>query len=374
MQRKKNFAKVVCGVLAVSLLAAGGFSACKKEVSAAGLVDFTVSVESGRDMRVLHISDPQLTDTVNAEQYCYRYVRQVVERYDPDLILVTGDLVYGQFDPDGSIFVDYVEFMETLDTPWAPVFGNHDNESEMGVDWQCDQLENAENCLFKQRTLSGNGNYSVGLMQDGKLKRAFFMLDSNGCSRMSAASGENEHSTSSTGVQEDQREWCTRAMKRIKKHSKNTKLSMAFHIQPYFFRFALGKYVSELSDYGVDLDTFEQTSDGDFGIVGKGMKSPWDSLDETYEEIKELGVDSVFVGHEHLNSCSIVYEGIRMQYGQKCSQYDRYNKWKDGEIVGDYTHTGTPIMGGTKLTISQTDGSFVEAEIGLLLYDENWAV
>ncbi|MBQ8343185.1 MAG: metallophosphoesterase [Clostridia bacterium] len=374
MQRKRKWTKILCGVLAVSVLAVGGFSACKKKIGIADLVDFTVSVESGRDMRVLHISDPQLTDVENAENYCYRYVRQVVERYDPDLILVTGDLVYGQFDDDGTIFVDYVEFMETLDTPWAPVFGNHDNESEMGADWQCRQLENAENCLFKQRELSGNGNYSVGLVQDGKLKRAFFMLDSNGCGGMSAATRENGHSTTSVGLMDDQRAWYTGAMQRIKGYSAETKLSMAFHIQPFFFRWAIGKYIPSLAFYGLDLDTFAQTESGDFGYIGKEMKGAWGNRDNIYLEVKDLGVDSIFVGHEHLNSFSIVHDGMRMQYGQKCSQYDRYNKWVDGAIVGDYSHVGTPIMGGTMLPVSQADGNFVTENMGLLLYDEAWGV
>lgn len=372
MQRKGFFKKILCGILAVSALVCGALCGCKKKVTAADLVDFAVQVESGRDMRVLHISDPQLTDTVNAEEYCYRYVRQVVTRYDPDLILVTGDLVYGQADKDGAIFTDYVEFMDTLDTPWAPVFGNHDNESLMGVDWQCDQLENAENCLFKQRTLTGNGNYSVGLVQDGKLKRAFFMLDTNGCGNMSAATSANGHSTAMVGLQEDQKAWYRGEIERIRQHSADTKIAMAFHIQPNIFHLAIGKYVPKQTYFGVDLDTFDKTERGDFGYIATDMKGPWDRNDEMYCDLTELGIDSILVGHEHLNSFSIVAEGVRMQYGQKCSQYDRYNKWVDGVVVGDYSKTGTPILGGTMMGVSQLDGSYLLDQTGLLLYDETW--
>ena len=71
--------------------------------------------------------------------------------------------------------------MNQYDIPWAPVFGNHDNESMKGVDWQCEQLKRAKKCLFLQRELTGNGNYTVGIRKGNELKRVFFMLDSNGC-------------------------------------------------------------------------------------------------------------------------------------------------------------------------------------------------
>lgn len=146
------------------------------------LVDFTVDVEEGRDIRVLQLTDVQ---TISAEQKRYpnrisdsgkadtylgyqRYIGQVIERYDPDFIIMTGDNTYGEFDDSGEQLVALIEFMETFEIPWAPVFGNHDNESNMGVDWQCEQFENAEYCLFKQRTLTGNGNYSVGITQGGR--------------------------------------------------------------------------------------------------------------------------------------------------------------------------------------------------------------
>ncbi len=52
------------------------------------------------------------------------------------------------------------------------------DSSRLGVDWQCKQFEAAKHCLFLQRTLTGNGNYTVGIVQGGALKPFFFLLDS----------------------------------------------------------------------------------------------------------------------------------------------------------------------------------------------------
>ena len=351
----------------------------------ADLVDFVVDVEEGRDIRVLQITDPQLIDFSQirdedlglddslsvfqpnkTEDFCYRYIRQVTEAYDPDLILVTGDIIYGKFDDNGSMWTSYIEFMESLNTPWAPVLGNHDPESKMGVDWQCEQLEKAENCLFKQRELTGNGNYTVGLTQGDKLQRVFFMLDSNGVGSPSDETLRNGHTSMEAGFGKDQIDWFTAEAKKITETSSKTKLSFAFHIQMEVFADALRLY----TPFGnpTDLDKDEDAKDnGDFGYIGHLVTSGIDEDKKVWNLFKELGVDSVFVGHEHMNSCSIVYEGIRLQYGQKSSQYDQHNKIINGETVSDFTQDGTPILGGTKITLSKVDGK-IGGDTGLILY------
>ena len=156
----------------------------------ADYVDFTVDVPEGRDVRVLQLTDIQtisgeqrrypgrITDTSTAdtvERY-KKYIGQVIERCKPDFIIMTGDNVYGEFDDSGERFLEMVEFMESYRIPWAPVLGNHDAETFMGVDWMCDIYEKAEYCLFKQRTLTGNGNYTVGITQGGRLLRVFYIF------------------------------------------------------------------------------------------------------------------------------------------------------------------------------------------------------
>ena len=82
--------------------------------------------------------------------------------------------------------------------------------------------------------------------------------------------------------------------------------------------------------------------------------------------MKVLGADSIFVGHEHCNSASVVYDGIRFQYGQKSSEYDRFNCLNaDGSITGGYSKTGTSLIGGTVIVLSETDATIKDAYIYL---------
>ena len=347
-------------------------------VAALNIPDFLVEVPAGREPVVLQLSDPQICNWGDLEKWCYSYIRETVQETKPDLIIMTGDVVYGRFDPDGTLLTSLIAFMETLKTPWAPVFGNHDNESLMGVDWQCDQLETAKYCLFKQGDLTGNGNYSVGLAQNDELLRVFYMMDSNGCGapmcdsngvQTKPAAGTNVVKTSA-GFGKDQIDWYTDEITAIHEVDSDVKISFAYHIQQAIFGKAFAKYEEytpsnvngSILNNPLDLDKMETADETDFGYLGRTMKDPWDTNYTVFNGMKALGADSIFVGHEHCNSCSIVYEGVRFQFSQKSSMYDRYNSvTEDGTITGAYMEghpaDSHPLMGGTVIPVSSVDGS-----------------
>ena len=352
------------------------------EMNVFELIDFTVSVPEGREPIILQLTDPQIIDSSKArtedrlgsthkdywaadkkEERCYGYLREIITNTSPDLIIITGDIIYGEFDDNGDNMIEFVKFMESFNIPWAPVFGNHDNESKMGADWQSEQFENAENCLFLQRELTGNGNYTVGIEQGGELTRVFFMLDSNGCGNVSAESLANGHTVSYVGFGKDQIDWYTDTAKKITNVSPKTRFSAAWHIQPNVFLDALALYDTD-GTAKVFIDYVENRYDGDFGYIGAKLKGEWDIDKSVFNGLKNLGFDSIFVGHEHQNSASIVYEGVRLQYGMKSSAYDRLNYVDgSGNIEGTYYSTDTPWVGGSVIKLSEADGTISDAYI-----------
>ena len=342
------------------------------------LLDFTVTVEEGKTPVVLHITDTQIIDASqqryatrlgevlynywlpeNKEARCYGYLRELITKTKPDLILLTGDVVYGEFDDNGSALTDFIAFMESFGIPWAPVFGNHENESAKGVAWQCAQLEGAEHCLFKRNTLTGNGNYSVGLVQGGKLLRTFVMLDANGCSGASEQSLADGQMKTTFGFAEDQITWCKKLLKEVRFNFPETKITFAFHAQ-------LPQFNTALSEKGYEAGAYIERQDGeegDFGYVESLAYSPMSA--DCFATFKSLGCDSVLVGHIHTDSYSVVYEGVRLQYGQKSSTYDRINYVNAyGEIEGAYYSTETPLVGGTVMPLA-ANGDFKDPYIYL---------
>ena len=359
-------------------------------------VDFEVNVESGREAVILQLTDPQIIDSTQVRegvtysqqkrdfwqparmnQLLFNDVKALINKVKPDLILMTGDLVYGGYDDAGTSFTRLADFMDGFGIPWAPVFGNHDNESKKGVDWQCEYLTRCENCLFKQRTLTGNGNYSIGIVQGDELKRVIFMMDSNGCGAMSDESYANGHSKKSVGFGDDQIAWYTGAAEKINNRFEDIEYTFAFHIQPAVFVDALyntygfqtGGAVDENKNLvnPLNIDEREDKQPTDFGYIGRDLKTPWDQDRTVFNGMKALGADSILVGHEHCNSASVVYDGVRFQYGQKIGEYDRINfRAADGKIVGFIaieTSMGTPILGGTVMKVSESDGKISDAYI-----------
>ena len=163
---------------------------------AESLVDFTLEVPSIQGVKILQITDTELTDssqmrTANVlsssqkEEYarkniyanCFNYITELVEREKPDLIILTGDLVNGSFDDNGTMWLRLIEFMDSFNIPWAPVFGALDNQSAKGAAWQREQLALSKNCLFKAGSATGNGDYTIGITDGGVLRRVIYMLD-----------------------------------------------------------------------------------------------------------------------------------------------------------------------------------------------------
>lgn len=341
------------------------------------LIDFTVNIKDNKQPIILQLTDTQIIDsaqqrttgslkkeqaeywaTENIDECCFDYLKEIITETKPDLIIITGDIIQGEFDDKGTSLLKFVEFMEGFKIPWAPIFGNHENESKRGADWQCEQFENAKYCLFKQRELTGNGNYSIGITQNNKLLRVFYMLDSNGCTNASEESLANSHTVKSAGIASDQREWYKESIKELKVEYPNVKISFAFHIPSVIFSDAFAKYTNSRGGRTrVYIDNVDEKGKDDFGFIGADIKGEWDSENFLWNDIKEYSVDSVFVGHEHANSASVVYEGVRFQYGQKSSTYHRLNwSMSNGKIVTSYppSKNNTPLVGGTVIPLDNS--------------------
>lgn len=397
-------------------------------------VDFTITVDSGKEPVILQFADPQIMDSstkrsdtsldANAIKYwnkdsrqelAYDLMAEVVEASNPDLILVSGDNIYGRYDDDGHLHEEFVEFMESFNIPWAPILGNHDIETAKGVDWICDLYEGAPNCLFKKHTtssndtISGHGNYTIGIAQDGEMKRVIFNMDTNGCTNASDKSKacpqtiyqtNNSYNTSYGvyGLQKDQVAWFEDTAEKITGEYAGVKLSLHIHVPMNKVYTAMNDaYKAKVGDpvarmyYAFNNITPAGKflapervighTEGDFGILytlyPASFTECWDTdktngegtQDQIYDRIKAQGIDSMFLGHMHSNSVSIVYDGIRFQFGQKCTLYDsvQYINNSTGAVdaVAAWAinkQTSTPLIGGTVMKLNAA-GEIADAYI-----------
>lgn len=307
------------------------------------MLDFYVDVAREGEIRVLQITDMQtidadqrrfpdriggwkLTEWVRAknEQNLYCYIRELVQRTQPDLILITGDIIYGEFDDAGTSTMEFIEVMDSFGIPWAPIFGNHDNETYKGIDWQCEQYTNAKHALFARGTVFGNSNYSIGIRQNGELQRVICMMDSNGCGKLKIEEG----------LRDDQIAWLEQTVA-----ENDVPAFVCMHIPTRDFYDALMQSgYQETPDTHDHFASFEigktvPARAGDFGKKNYPLYEN-DASVRLLPLCKKYNIDGVFVGHYHCISTSIAYEGVRFTFGLKTGVYDSY----------DPEHTGGTLI------------------------------
>ena len=311
-------------------------------------MDFTLQFPD-RDIKILQITDMQVIDSsqqrypdrLRQEEYekwlpetkeknLYCYIRELVSRTTPDLIIITGDITYGEFDDSGKSLEEFIDFMDSFGIPWAPVYGNHDNETYIGIEKQNAMYENSKHGIFKKGNVFGNGNYSIAIKQGEKVIRTICMMDSNGCGKLGIAQG----------FREDQLEWLKETSNEC-----DVPLFCCFHIPTKDFSDA---YIA--AGYQTKSDERDTCAYYELGV---DMAAKAGDFGKKYEDfysysapilpvLKASRVDGVFAGHYHKINLSVVHEGIRFTMGLKTGLYDYHDK---------------DAMGGTLITLCGKDFS-----------------
>lgn len=344
------------------------------------VLDFDVSAD--RELRVLQLSDTQIIDsaqkrysgrlgaasttawaTDQMDELLFDCMRATVKETQPDLILIAGDIIFGEFDDKGTSLQALVEVMESFKIPWAPVWGNHDNESYKGVAWQNAQFEDATYCLYYSgHDIGGNSNYSIGLAKNGVLQRSVYMMDSNFCANVKVfkdgvqttethinrdGDKTNGEIISQLGFTDAQTEWYrTTALRTNEIADKTIPSMLCYHVPTV--EVWLGAKAACYQTGAKDKNTIQYTlgdditifQEGDSGFKRGNMISHSVYSYSMLDIMNEVGGDSASFGHEHNCSLSVTYGGVRWTFGLKTGNYD----------------SSPSEQGGTLFTIS-SDGS-----------------
>ena len=263
--------------------------------------------QPGKAFRILNFSDPHFSD------YDYRAwlafegeatMRRLVAENDPDLITVSGDLVCG----DSTVYAikRFTDLMESLGVPWAPVFGNHEDEGNCDLDYLADMMMRSPHCVMRKGDPAmGVGNYVISICEEADdgtltLREALVMMDSH-------------HSQPN----ELQQQWFSWAADGVNAYSgKTAEISVLMHIPLPDYQTAYdAAWTAEkkcwnegFAAYGALHETICCERDLDGNPVDRGF----------FEIIKSNGtVKHVLCGHEHMNNFSIEYEGVRLTYMMK---------------------------------------------------------
>ncbi len=312
--------------------------------------DYAVELQKdpAKDFVVLNLADIQLSpDLVFAEagEYTEDMLTRLINETNPDLITLTGD--------NSTSDVGYmrlIEFLDSFKIPWAPVMGNHDggNGAKLHEGWDAYLLSQSEYCLFKFGPKGmGYGNYIINITENGKVIHSLFMMDSHSSADDTEASRINRGPNGESGYDffwANQLDWYEWAVKGIAQTAGNTVQSSVFmHIPPIETRYARDLMCVNVSPdpNGTDYQLKEEYRDGNFGSLTEGVCSP-EGNNGFFDLALSLGsTKDMIYGHDHVNSLSVVYKGIRLSYGLKSSHGSYWN---------------ADFMGGSLLSI-HSDGT-----------------
>lgn len=278
----------------------------------------TVTLEAGEeDFRILVLTDVHRKNhgTFAAElgiNYLLDFVSELaidklVEKTDPDLILVLGDTVLTQRnDIETQKFAD---MMDGYGIPWAPVFGNHDDEGRADKAALAEIYESSEYCLFDYGPdgLHGAGNYVIEIVRNGETAHALFMMDSG---------SSKEFEAGTAGINDAQVQWYAWNMAAFESEYGYKPANMAFFHIPTLAYTQIDEYIA---GYRYEASCNENSGD----VI--------------LEAMLENNGTHVFVGHDHANNFIAAYNGMKIGYATKSS---------------DNCYFKAGLTGGTLLSVS----------------------
>ncbi|MDE6273456.1 MAG: metallophosphoesterase [Clostridiales bacterium] len=277
---------------------------------------YTVTSEN-EDLKILQLTDVHLCGSINtigtdrkAIDACYT----LIEEAQPDLIIVTGDIVYPipiqTFNSNNLIPVDqFCTFMNKVGIPWMMVYGNHD--TELVADYDEKSLSSlfrhykgeGAPMLYAEKQPDIYGRYSQYLRienRDGSLNRVLFLIDSN--DYVQDSSEINDYDS----VHDDQIQWYSDTIDELSKAEGSTISSFVFMHIPF----------RAFADAQEALRTGNPDAVYLFGENGEGVSCP--ARDSGFFDtiLSKGSTQAVFVGHDHLNNMAVNYKGIDLVYSK----------------------------------------------------------
>ena len=285
----------------------------------------TLKKAHGKDFTILNITDPQLGDPEWADGHVNRQIleytiRTLIEKCNPDLITVSGDLAWAGYNHAYTMLAD---FLEQFQIPWAPIWGNHDNQNGAAyIDEVASRYLTYPHCIYEKGIPAlGNGNYVICIAENEKPVEAIFMMDSH----------DKEDYTDDKG--ETRKEWAKLTPMQMEWYQQQSALlkaegckdaTLILHIPLYAYRTASLAAFKQ----GIPLNTvtLEQSANGECwnegyknsaGVQHENISS-YPADDGVFEVLKQDGfVKHILAGHDHVNNWIIPYEGITLIFALK---------------------------------------------------------
>ncbi len=268
--------------------------------------------------KILQLTDTHIggsVTTIGLDRRAFDTCYDLIKRTQPDLIVITGDLVYPiplqSFSTNNLVPLwQLAEFMNNVGIPWAMVYGNHDTELIAKYDVKTlngifRQMKNDPDCPLlyadTQPDIYGRYNQYIRIENpDGNLERVCFLIDSN--DYVSGSSEINDYDS----VHADQIGWYRETVEALALEEGRTVPSFVFMHIPF----------RAFADAADALERGDPEARYLFGENGEGVSYPDHDNGFFQAILEEQSTQAVFVGHDHLNNMGVNYRGVDLVYSK----------------------------------------------------------
>lgn len=260
--------------------------------------------------KIVQITDLHYKLGVKASEQGLACVREMVETEKPDLVVVTGDIIYSA--PADSTLSVVLKTFAQLGVPFCMTFGNHDYDFKTPAVALYNQMQKTPNCVMP--VLQGkNTDYSLPILSsNGKRTAAvLYCIDTHNKPAIGGIGGYQ-------WISHNQITWYRQRSTVYKQKNGGRPVpSLAFlHIPLPEFNYATAN--TQCPMYGSRLERAYSPS------INSGM----------FASIKEMGdIMGVFCGHDHDNDYAVSYFNVLLAHGRFSGGNTEYNHLKRGARV-----------------------------------------
>ncbi len=354
-----------------------------------------------RDLKIVQLTDVHIGGgwmSAEKDSLAINAAASMVTAEKPDLVIVTGDISFpvpfqaGTLNNKNAAKI-FAALMESLEVYWVPVYGNHDTEAyslysreQLSEFYGSDDLKY---CLFQtgDENVDGYGNSAI-LVKNSKdvITQSLFLFDSH-----SYTDGDSFGIFwKYDNIHENQIEWYKKLVgefnaqnaeaieKGYDTEEEKNEAIKNFGTVPSlaFYHIPSEEYMTAWKEYCANGRKDTENVKLLYGTAGESGKVICIGIhpDNLFETMQELGsTKGIFCGHDHLNTFSLDYKGIRLTYGYSIdylaySGISKIGTQRGCTIItvspdGSFTNEGSSyyqdkyqiLSGGTKESVTMQD-------------------
>ena len=255
--------------------------------------------------KVLQFTDTHYIAGDPRSERALKNVRQMLDLEKPDLVIHTGDIIYGK--PADQSLKEILSPISERKIPFAVTLGNHDQQFGMSRQEVVDFVKQMPyNINQGEPGLTGASNDIITLQSDnGKIKWVFYLFDSLENIQIKDLKGYDF-------IHHDQIAWYTKESKKFTQQNGSPIPSLAF------FHIPLPEFKTALEEKWLTMNGYIRENPG-CPKYNSGL----------FIQMKELGdIKAIICGHDHNNDYVHLWQDMLFIYGRFSGCDTVYNDLK----------------------------------------------